>query len=155
MTVIPVKFHLKCDWVTNPISIDIQCDGKSLWIGDIDKEQEVEINMDVEDGDHELSMIVNGHGKHNIIWNDVTQSVDKHSILEIADVEIDSISVYEVVCTSGRWYPVMDPDFIEARIQRDGKPPEEWERSITFGVNGTWKMPFSTPLYQWLLETLM
>ena len=155
MTVIPVKFHLKCDWVTNPISIDIQCDGKSLWIGDIDKEQEVEINMDVEDGDHELSMIVNGHGKHNIIWNDVTQSVDKHTILEIADLEIDSISVYEVVCTSGRWYPVMDPDFIEARIQRDGKPPEEWERSITFGVNGTWKMPFSTPLYQWLLETLM
>ena len=46
-------------------------------------------------------------------------------------------------------------DVIEARIKRDGKPPEEWERSVTFGVNGTWKMPFSTPLYQWLLETLM
>ena len=134
---------------------DRQCDGKSLWTGDIDKEQEVSINMSVEDGDHELSMIVGGHGKHNIIWNDVTQSVDKHTILEIADLEIDTISVYEVVCTSGRWYPVMDPDFVEARIQRDGKPPEEWERSITFGVNGTWKMPFSTPLYQWLLETLM
>ena len=133
----------------------IQCDGKSLWNGDIDKEQEVSINMSVEDGDHELSMIVGGHGKHNIIWNDVTQSVDKHTILEIADLEIDTISVYEGVCTSGRWYPVMDPDFVEARIQRDGKPPEEWERSITFGVNGTWKMPFSTPLYQWLLETLM
>ena len=155
MTEIPVKFHFKCDWVTNPINIDIQCDGKSLWTGDIVKEQEVSINMSVEDGDHELSMIVGGHGKHNIIWNDVTQSVDKHTILEIADLEIDTISVYEVVCTSGRWYPVMDPDFVEARIQRDGKPPEEWERSITFGVNGTWKMPFSTPLYQWLLETLM
>ena len=113
------------------------------------------MNMRVEDGDHELSVIVNGHGKHNIIWNDVTQSVDKHTILEIADLEIDTISVYEVVCTSGRWYPVMDPDFVEARIQRDGKPPEEWEKSVTYGVNGTWKMPFSTPLYQWLLETLM
>ena len=155
MTEIPIKFHLKCDWVTNPINIDIQCDGKSLWTGDIDKEQEVAMNMRVEDGDHELSVIVNGHGKHNIIWNDVTQSVDKHTILEIADLEIDTISVYEVVCTSGRWYPVMDPDFVEARIQRDGKPPEEWEKSVTFGVNGTWKMPFSTPLYQWLLETLM
>ena len=155
MTTIPIKFMLKCDYVNNPIDIDIQCNQKSLWTGEIAGEQEVSCNLEVADGDHELSIIVNGHGKHNIIWNDKTKTVDKHTILEIVDLEIDSISVYEVVCTSGQWYPVMDPDFVEARRQRDGKEPDEWERSVTFGVNGTWKMPFSTPLYQWLLETLV
>lgn len=155
MTTIPISFKLKCTWVANPITVDIQCDGKSLWTGEIDSEKDVPCNLEIEDGDHELSIVVTGHGKHNIIWNDKTHEVDKHTILELVDLEMDSISVYEVVCTKSKWYAVMDEDFIEARIKRDGKPPEEWERSVTFGVNGTWKMPFSTPLYQWLLETLM
>ena len=69
MTTVPISFKLKCTWVANPITVDIQCDGKSLWTGEIDSEKDVPCNLEIEDGDHELSMVVTGHGKHNIIYS--------------------------------------------------------------------------------------
>jgi len=98
------------------------------------------LNLD-EDTSHRLCLKRSGH-------DEVTdQSV---TIEKITVDNIDLRKHLDHVC----FYPVYPKDWYNDQVSADKTPPEMHKGWITFGFNGTWEMPFTTPFYTWLLGTV-
>jgi hypothetical protein len=101
----------------------------------------VEFDTELEEGPNKLHIRLD-----NKDWTDTVQSIDKTEILKdmllnIKSVEIDTINIGDIVFTHSV-FTGDDPD----------RPV--LDKCVDLGWNGTWTLPFETPFYIWLLETL-
>jgi hypothetical protein len=101
----------------------------------------VEFDTELEEGPHKLHIRLD-----NKDWSDTVQNADKTEILKdmllnIKSVEIDTINIGDIVFTHSL-FTGDDPD----------RPV--LDKCVDLGWNGTWTLPFETPFYIWLLETL-
>ena len=78
---------------------------------------------------------------------------NKSQSVTIEKITVDKIDLkrhLDHVC----FYPVYPKDWYNDQVSLNNTPPEMQKGWSTFGFNGTWEMPFTTPFYTWLLGTV-
>jgi len=101
----------------------------------------VEFDADVEEGPAVLKIRL-----ENKDWTDTVQNEDKTAIvkdmlLNIKSVEIDEMDLATMIYTKTEF------------IGDDAERPV-LDKCIDLGWNGTWRLPFESPFYIWLLENI-
>jgi len=100
-----------------------------------------EFDADVEEGPAVLKIRL-----ENKDWTDTVQNEDKTAIvkdmlLNIKSVEIDEMDLATMIYTKTEF------------IGDDAERPV-LDKCIDLGWNGTWRLPFESPFYIWLLENI-
>jgi len=108
----------------------------------INKQKTITFTLELgENKSHKLCLRRSGHDEIN------EQSV---TIEKITVDKIDLKRHLDHVC----FYPVYPKDWYNDQVSLNNTPPEMQKGWSTFGFNGTWEMPFTTPFYTWLLGTV-
>jgi len=70
-------------------------------------------------------------------------------------LNIDSIEIDEIDLGSLLWsVSIYNPIYPESYLDQDQKSVKDIVGCVTLGWNGTWRLPFQSPFYIWLLENL-
>jgi len=71
-------------------------------------------------------------------------------LLTIDSIEIEEIDIGNLKWSASSYFPIYPSDYLD----ETQKQISEVKECVNMGWNGTWKLPFSTPFYMWLLENL-
>ena len=71
-------------------------------------------------------------------------------LLNIDSIEIDDIDLGTLPWTASIYNPI----YPESYTDQDQKNVKDVINCVTLGWNGTWRLPFVSPFYIWLLENL-
>jgi hypothetical protein len=75
-------------------------------------------------------------------------------LLNIDTIEIDQIELGPLKWSLSEYYPEY-PERYKSDVFRKGETlPESVNNCVNLGWNGTWKLPFTSPFYIWLLENI-
>ena len=75
-------------------------------------------------------------------------------LLNVDSVEIDDISLGFLLWTHSKYFPMYPESYIEYCKTAGNDLPESVLNCVNMGWNGTWKIPFTSPFFVWLLENL-
>ena len=108
-----------------------------------------EFTADMSNGDHGINITL-----LNKESGDTRQDVDGNIIddmvLSIESIEIDEIDIGPLKWTSSSYFP----DYPAEYNNQDQKNIKEVKNCVNLGWNGTWRLPFASPFYIWLLDNL-
>jgi hypothetical protein len=68
-------------------------------------------------------------------------------LLNIVSVEVDEIDLGSLIWTASEYFPKNPQKF-------NGEIVSSLKNCVNLGWNGTYKLPFTTPFYIWLLENI-
>ncbi len=124
-------------------TVEIFLDNKCIvGLTAINKQKTLTFSLNLYEGSqHILCLKRSGHDEIN------EQSV---TIEKITVDNIDLRKHLDHVC----FYPEYPKDWYKDQVSAGITPPEMHKGWITFGFNGSWQMPFTTPFYTWLLGTV-
>jgi hypothetical protein len=71
-------------------------------------------------------------------------------LLHVESIEIDEIDIGTLKWTASSYFP----DYPDSYLDETQKQIKELKGFVDLGWNGTWKLPFASPFYIWLLENL-
>jgi hypothetical protein len=144
------KLHFKIGlsgtfWDKRPI-FSILVDGQLVidhqTVGDAT--QFIEFDHEVVEGKHELQIRLENKTDSDVVKDNddpVNFKIVKDMLLNIHSVEIDDVALGNLIFTHSKF------------IADDASRPELTE-CLNMGWNGTWILPFESPFYIWLLETI-
>jgi len=111
---------------------------------------EIELNLSIAPGDHELRIIHYGkqhnHHEYDKHGNVV---VDRH--VEIVGIEFDHIKLFDHELREGEFFPVYHPDYVATAKENNVKLPYSICPNLYLGHNGTWRLHFANPPVDWLI----
>jgi hypothetical protein len=81
---------------------------------------------------------------------DESNNIVNDMILSIKSLEIDDISMDTLLWSNSLYYPIYPENY----LNEQQKSITEIRNCVDLGWNGTWKFPFTSPFYIWLLETI-
>ena len=142
---IEIAFNLTSTDYSAELSFSVVLNDKTVVdIDHVDKETPIKFTIDVEDGDHELKFIMkNKIMDHTTV--DENGQIVKDACLTIQDFSIDDIE--------------LNYGFVENTIYHHDfngtQDPIEDEFYGDMGCNGTVILKFSSPVYLWMLETVI
>ena len=85
---------------------------------------------------------------------DANGNIVKDLLLNIDSIEIDEIDIGSLKWTASNYTP-MYPESYTQHVLRTGQEIEtELKNCVNLGWNGTWSLPFTSPVYIWLLENI-
>jgi|GEM_PF-1858971 len=115
--------------------------------------QYFEFDATVHDGDCVLSIELLNKTIYDTVL-DKDGSITEDMLLNIESVEIDAIDLGSLLWTASDY----EPDYPEIYRQETIKQGQDLAVSIkncvNLGWNGRWTLPFTSPFYIWLLETI-
>lgn len=68
-------------------------------------------------------------------------------LLNVVSVEVDEIDLGSLIWTASEYFPDHPREF-------NGEIVSSLKNCVNLGWNGTYKLPFTTPFYIWLLESI-
>lgn len=75
-------------------------------------------------------------------------------LLNIDSIEIDDIDLGSLKWSLSEYKPNYPPNYIKTTIRNGSSLPESVKNCVNLGWNGTWTLPFDSPFYIWLLESI-
>lgn len=75
-------------------------------------------------------------------------------LLNIESVEIDEIDLGSLLWTASDYRPEYPKTHRDKMLQIGHELPESVTNCVNLGWNGRWILPFSSPFYIWLLESI-
>jgi len=75
-------------------------------------------------------------------------------LLNIHSIEIDEIELDNLKWTHSIYKPIYSSEYVKWCKQNKVQLDEEIKNCVNLGWNGSWNLPFQSPLYVWLLENL-
>ena len=112
-----------------------------------------EFTHDISEGDNtlEISLLNKGFGDTVL---DSDGNIVNDMLLNIDSIEIDEIDLGSLKWTLSSYEPVY-PERYRAEVVKKGEElPAAVKNCVNLGWNGTWKLPFTSPFYIWLLENI-
>jgi hypothetical protein len=112
-----------------------------------------EFTHEISEGDNtlEISLLNKGFGDTVI---DQQGNIVSDMLLNIDSVEIDEIDLGSLKWTLSSYEPVY-PERYRAEAKKRGEElSSSVKNCVNLGWNGTWKLPFTSPFYIWLLENI-
>jgi hypothetical protein len=140
-----ISFDIETSDAECPLSIEIRLGNMVLLKNNHVQDKitfEYDIN-DVDDGDHELQIVLTGKtSNHTIV--DETNAIIKDATLTISNVVIDDLDINQL--------------FLEKCVYTHDFNGTQSKIEDSFygiaGCNGTISFKFTTPIYLWLLENM-
>ena len=126
------------------LKLSIRVDDQTFFEGDPYQAGEIRCAIsDDQPGDHRLKLVLSGKTRRHTQIDDLGQIL--HDITATIDqVAFDDIPLGHLMVTNA-----------EYTHDRNGTAPETQEKFYgTMGCNGTVTLPFTTPIYLWLLENM-
>ena len=105
----------------------------------------IEFTTSIADGDHSIKIRLENKESSDTIKDDA-EGIINDMLLNIKDIEIDSISLGQLVW-SGEY-------LIDEPQEYNGTTITKLDHCVNLGWNGTYVLNFSSPFYIWLLESL-
>jgi hypothetical protein len=108
-----------------------------------------EFDVELDEGEHYLSIDLINKSPDDTKLNDAGEIVED-LLLNIVSIEIDEIDIGFLSYTLSTYNPVYPDSYID----NDQKKITTIKNCVNLGWNGTWKLPFTSPVYVWLLENI-
>lgn len=125
--------------------------------GTEEKPDLIEFEHEFPEGD-DYKLIIKRSGK--VIEGVQPQTVVNHKgkvfldqLLHIKGMEIDEIDIGSLVY-EGVYFPKYEAKWISQQRDAGIDLPKSYKNVTNMGHDGEWKLTFSSPFYQWLLENL-
>lgn len=143
MEQIQLRFRVTNTDADSPLSLLIHLDNQQLESMLIAQPTDVVYDLELEDGDHELCLTLQGKtAAHTVI--DAQGHIIKDAMLQFSNVEMDNINIDNIV----QELAVYTHDF-------NGSGALTQDRFFhAQGCNGTVSLKFASPFYLWLLENM-
>ena len=112
-----------------------------------------EFTHEISEGDNtlEISLCNKGFGDTVV---DREGNIINDMLLNIDSIEIDEIDLGSLKWTLSDYEPIY-PERYRIEAQQQGKELSlSVKNCVNLGWNGTWKLPFTSPFYIWLLENI-
>jgi hypothetical protein len=112
-----------------------------------------EFNHEITEGDNtlEISLLNKGFGDTVL---DPEGNIIGDMLLNIDSIEIDEIDLGSLKWTLSTYEPNY-PERYRIEAQKRGEElSSSVKNCVNLGWNGTWKLPFTSPFYIWLLENI-
>jgi hypothetical protein len=141
MEQIPVKFTVSNTGHKQPLTLRLLVDNQCVWESEVIDPQTVEIDVSVEDGDHQLTWKMSGKTTEYTVL-DSDNNIVSDACLEFANIEFDGINIDQLVQKLAQYHHNFNGngDAIQDQFYH------------SMGCNGTVTLEFSSPFYLWLLE---
>ena len=94
-----------------------------------------------EDTNHVLKIRLENKTNSDTVENEDKTAIVKDMLLNIVKIEIDEIDLVDIL-------------FTKAIYQGDDPTRPVLTQCVDLGWNGTWELPFTSPFYIWLLESI-
>ena len=108
-----------------------------------------EFTADMLDGEHSINVTLLNKESSDTT-QDSSGTIINDMILCIESIEIDEIDIGVLKRTVSSYFPVYPSEY----NNENQKSIKEVKNCVNLGWNGTWKLPFASPFYIWLLENL-
>ena len=142
METIKFKAVVDSEYFNNPPHLRIHYDNRILADFPVTNETTIEKDLLVEDDSrYKLNFTLYNKSKYDTIVEN--GSIVNDTLLKIKDIELDDVSITSMLSIDQENFYYIHDGSDEKHTFYD-----------TMGVNGTSTVEFSTPFYQWLLETL-
>lgn len=144
MESVNLSFHITPIDHSAGLGLEVWVNGNQIYnIDSILREIDVNVNFEVEDGQHQLEVVMkNKKATHTEI--DEQGNITRDALLKLTDFSFDGINIDKVVWAKSRYHH----DF------NGTQAPVEDSFIDTMGCNGRVVMDFETPIYLWLLENV-
>lgn len=110
-----------------------------------------EFKVDVQEGDAFLEIALLNKEPGDTV-SDNSGNIIRDMLLNIKSIEIDDIALDRLLWTHSEYTPKYDSSYLEYCKQNNIEVPPVVKNCVNLGWNGTWKLPFSSPFFVWLLE---
>ena len=108
-----------------------------------------EFTADMLDGEHSINVTLLNKESSDTT-QDSSGTIINDMILCIESIEIDEIDIGVLKWTVSSYFPVYPSEY----NNENQKSIKEVKNCVNLGWNGTWKLPFASPFYIWLIENL-
>ena len=85
---------------------------------------------------------------------DADGNIVEDLLLNIDSIEIDEIDLGSLLWTLSDYRPVYPEKYKSKMMLSDQDLPESVKNCVNLGWNGRWILPFTSPFYIWLLESI-
>lgn len=135
---IKIDIDISSTFWDQPPRTKIYLDSTVIYQGLVEHAQRITHEFDLMEGAHELKVLLMGKdGRTQTIVQD--GEIIKDQLLNIDAVYFDDINL-GYACQALSEY-----------VTDNGV---KWDNMVNLGINGTWTLRFSTPIYTWLLENI-
>ncbi len=112
-----------------------------------------EFDVDIEEGDCSLNIELLNKSMFDTVL-DSNGNIVEDLLLNIDSIEIDEIDLGSLLWTASDYRPKY-PEKHRLKMSQSGQElPVSVKNCVNLGWNGTWKLPFTSPFYIWLLENI-
>jgi hypothetical protein len=142
-------------WDKSPIA-EIRINDSTVYkdqiTGSEDKPTLAEFDYELTEGEkYELTIIRSNKDRRQTVVED--GKIVKDQLLNIKSIEIDEIDIGALVY-EGEYTPEYPEPWATQQREAGNELPKSFKNVTILGHNGTWKLPFTSPFYMWLLENL-
>lgn len=148
---IKIGLHAK-DIVDNSPELDIKVGRKLLKTVVLEDHDPIilEFNEDFVKKQHTLSITLKNKTNNDTVLNE-TGEMEKSMSVTIDFIEFEDINISSMLFTHSSFYP----DYPEPWYsQQETKPDKSLKNCLDMGWNGTFKLKFTSPIFEWFLENL-
>ena len=128
-------------WHHHPLTVTLFVDDQQLCIDDSGTNQQLETNIDLQDGLHKCKFTITGKDNSNVLQEGGVTVKDSYILLN--KITLDDINIDQILHKEAKFYP----------DHPDAKAPM-LENITELGYNGEYIFTFSTPINVWLIEKL-
>lgn len=108
----------------------------------------IDFDADISEGNHSLNITFLNKDPSDTVQKD--GEIVEDLVLGIRSIEIDQIDIGTLKWTLSKYYPIYPEEYTD----NTQKQITELSECVNLGWNGTWRLPFASPFYIWLLENL-
>jgi hypothetical protein len=112
-----------------------------------------EFTVDMSEGENVLSIAFLNKSDHDTVL-DAQGNIVNDLLLNIEKIEIDDIDLGTLIWSHSIYEPVYSDSYLQNLAQKGETPQKQITNCVNLGWNGTWKLPFTSPFYIWLLENM-
>jgi len=118
--------------------VKVKLDSVVLFQGEISEPVKVTHDVNLTEGNHEIEVILtNKDGRRDTVIED--GKIIKDMLVTVDSVLLDDIDLGYLITTKSSY------------VTTEG---ESYSNMTSLGWNGSWTLPFTSPVYMWLLENL-
>ena len=85
---------------------------------------------------------------------DTNGNIVEDLLLNIDSIEIDDIDIGNLKWTASVYTPLYPESYKQRVLSAGQQISNEVKNCVNLGWNGTWSLPFTSPVYIWLLENI-
>ena len=153
---IKIQIELFADFWKKPPSAKIMIGENSYFEGTVEGTKEkptlIEFTHECEN-DKKYELIIERSGKDQHQTKVEAGKIVKDQLLHIKTIIVDDIELGTLIY-EGEYTPNYPEPWATQQKEAGNELPESFKNAIILGHNGTWKLPFTSPFYMWLLDNL-